>query len=89
MLGADVTVPTLESDVVLTVPPGSGSGKKLRLRGRGMPHGPGVNATRGDMYALVRIDVPTQTSAEERSLLEELARISTFVPRPHATGTTP
>jgi curved DNA-binding protein len=89
MLGADVTVPTLESDVVLTVPPGSGSGKKLRLRGRGMPHGPGVNATRGDMYALVRIDVPAQTSAEERSLLEELARISTFVPRPLSTGTTP
>jgi curved DNA-binding protein len=89
MLGADITVPTLESDVVLTVPPGTGSGRQLRLRGRGMPQGPGVNATRGDLYALVRVDVPAHISAEERKLLEELARISTFVPRPQATGTTP
>jgi curved DNA-binding protein len=89
MLGADITVPTLEGEVVLTVPPGSGSGKKLRLRGRGMPHGPGANATRGDIYALLRVDVPAQLTAEERKLLEELARISPFNPRALSTGTTP
>jgi curved DNA-binding protein len=89
MLGADITVPTLEGDVVLSVPPGSSSGKKLRLRGRGLPHGAGAQTARGDLYALVRVDVPTHTSAEERTLLEELARISTFTPRPAATGTTP
>jgi curved DNA-binding protein len=75
--------------VVLTVPPGSGSGKKLRLRGRGLPHGPGADAKRGDLYALLRIDVPPQLTPEERKLLEELARISTFAPRPTPTGTTP
>jgi curved DNA-binding protein len=86
MLGADITVPTLESALVLTVPPGS-SGKKLRLRGHGLRQGAGAQATRGDMYALVRVEVPAQTTAEERKLLEELARISLFHPRPHPTGT--
>lgn len=89
MLGADITVPTLDGDVVLTVPPGTSSGKKLRLRGRGMPQAPGAPATRGDMYALVRVDVPAQATPEERKLLEELARISSFNPRPHPTGTSP
>jgi curved DNA-binding protein len=89
MLGAEVTVPTLDGEVVLTVPPGSSSGKKLRLRGRGMPQGPGAQAKRGDLYALVRVDVPPQTTPEERKLLEELARISTFAPRSPSTGTAP
>ena len=89
MLGADITVPTLDGDVVLTVPPGTSSGKKLRLRGRGMPQAPGAPATRGDMYALARVDVPAQATPEERKLLEELARISSFNPRPHPTGTSP
>ena len=89
MLGADITVPTLDGEVVLTVPPASGSGKKLRLRGRGLPHGPGPDAKRGDLYALVRVDVPAQLTPEERTLLEQLARISTFSPRPLSTGTTP
>jgi curved DNA-binding protein len=89
MLGADITVPTLDGDVVLSVPPGSGSGKKLRLRGRGLPHGPGPDAKRGDLYALVSVAVPAQLTPEERTLLEQLARISTFSPRPLSTGTTP
>jgi curved DNA-binding protein len=89
ILGADITVPTLEGEVVLTVPPGSGSGKKLRLRGRGMPQGPDAQAPRGDLFALVRVDVPTQITPEERLLVENLLRISTFSPRPTPTGTTP
>jgi curved DNA-binding protein len=86
-LGADITVPTLDGEVVLTVPPGSSSGKKLRLRGRGMPQSAAAPAARGDMFALVRVEVPAQTTPEERTLLEELARISRFSPRPHPTGT--
>jgi curved DNA-binding protein len=49
MLGADISVPALEGEVVLSVPPGRSSGKKLRARG--MPNGPGADAKRGDMYA--------------------------------------
>jgi curved DNA-binding protein len=89
MLGADITVPTLEDDVVLTVPPGSGSGKKLRLRGRGMPAGPRAQAKRGDLYAVVRVGVPPQLSPEEHQLIEQLQRISTYSPRPTLTDTTP
>ncbi len=89
MLGSDITVPTLEDDVVLTVPPGSGCGKKLRLRGRGLPTAPGAQATRGDLYAVVRVDVPPQLTTEEHQLIEQLQRISTFAPRSTPTGTTP
>jgi curved DNA-binding protein len=77
-LGADIEVPTLDGPVLLTVPPGSRTGRKLRLRGRGLAVGHG---TRGDLYALVRVDVPAALGARERELFEELSRISRFNPR--------
>ena len=77
-LGADVEVPTLEGAVLLTVPPGTQSARKLRLRGRGMATGHGG---RGDLYALVRIEVPATLTAPERELFQELARVSRFDPR--------
>jgi curved DNA-binding protein len=89
MLGTEITVATLEGEVVLTVPPGSGSGKKLRLRGRGLPKGAGPDAQRGDLYALVRVDVPTQLSPEELQLVEQMQRISAFSPRSSTKGNTP
>jgi curved DNA-binding protein len=85
-LGTEVTVPTLEGEVLLGVPAGTCSGKKLRLRGRGLPSGPGVPSGRGDMYALVRIDVPTTLTTQERQLFEELSRTSAFAPRPRPPG---
>jgi curved DNA-binding protein len=86
-LGAEVNVTTLEGVVLLTVPAGTSSGRKLRLRGRGMPGRSGADAPRGDMYALVGIAVPATLTAQERTLLEELSRISTFTPRNQTTGT--
>ena len=85
-LGAELTVPTLDSDVVLTVPEGTSSGKTLRLRGRGLPAGSGAGAVQGDMYAVVRIAVPRQLSEPERKLMNELARVSTFAPRNQNTN---
>jgi curved DNA-binding protein len=76
-LGAQVRVPTLDGDVVLTVPPGTHSARKLRLRGRGLGAGP----HRGDLYAVVHIEVPTTLSARERELFEALASESRFDPR--------
>jgi curved DNA-binding protein len=87
MLGAEVAVPTLTGDVLLTVPGGTSSGKKLRLRGRGLPKKPAADATRGDMYALVGIAVPATLTPQERALLEELSRICAFAPRHRLTGT--
>ena len=77
-LGAEIEVPTLDAPVMLTVPAGSRSGRKLRLRGRGLANGRG---DRGDLYATVRIDVAATLSARERELYQELAGISTFNPR--------
>ncbi len=77
-LGAEVQVPTLDGPVLLTVPHGTQSGRKLRLRGRGMATGHGA---RGDLYAIVGIDVPASLTPRERELFEELKRESKFDPR--------
>lgn len=78
-LGADVQVSTLDEPVLLTVPPLTRAGRKLRLRGRGLADGRGG---RGDLYAVVVIDVPAALSDEERRLFESLAKVSSFNPRP-------
>jgi curved DNA-binding protein len=77
-LGAELEVPTIDGSVMLTVPPGTRSGRKLRLRGRGLADRHGG---RGDLYALVSIDVPAALTAQEHDLFEQLAAISTFQPR--------
>jgi curved DNA-binding protein len=82
-LGAEVEVPTIESPVVLTVPAGTQAGRKLRVRGRGLANGRGG---RGDLYAVVRIDVPATLTPRERELFEELAKESKFDPRAVAQG---
>jgi curved DNA-binding protein len=77
-LGAEVAVPTLEGEVLLTVPPNTRSGRKLRLRGRGIANGRGGH---GDLYAIVHVDVPAALTARERELFEQLAQASRFNPR--------
>lgn len=77
-LGTDVEVPTLDGPVLLTVPPGTRAGRRLRLRGRGLATGHGGH---GDMYAVAHIDVPASLGERERELFEELARVSHFRPR--------
>lgn len=70
VLGAEVEVPTLDGPVLLTVPPGTRAGRKLRLRARGLARRQGE---RGDLYATVSIDVPAVISAEEQALYRSLA----------------
>lgn len=77
-LGATVPVPTLDGNAKVKVPAGSSSGRRLRLRGEGMP-GPG--GRKGDLYASVRIVVPKALEKRERELFEELAAVSRFDPR--------
>lgn len=71
VLGDQVSVPTLDGPVLMKVPPGARAGKRLRLRGKGLPHGKG----RGDEYVVVRIDIPEHLSAEEEKLYRELASL--------------
>jgi curved DNA-binding protein len=72
VLGAEVRVDTPDGPVTLTVPPGTQSGARLRLRGRGLPRGDG----RGDLYAVARVVVPTRPSAPEREAYETLRRVA-------------
>jgi molecular chaperone DnaJ len=69
-LGADVTVPTLEGEEEVTVPPGTQSGTVLRLRRKGVPHL--RKDGRGDELVLVRVDVPAKLTREQRRLFQEL-----------------
>jgi curved DNA-binding protein len=76
-LGAKVRVPTLDGAVEMNIPPGTGSGKKLRLRGKGL----GKGADKGDQLIRVMIAVPDKLSDKERDLWEQLAQTSGFQPR--------
>lgn len=77
-LGATVEVPTLGGAVEMTIPDGTVAGRKLRLSGRGLPDASGKH---GDLYAIVKIDVPAKISPRERELWQQLAADSSFNPR--------
>ena len=78
-LGAKVEVPTLDGRVSLTVPPGSQSGKALRVKGKGVPRLKGSGA--GDLIARLRIDVPTKLTDEQREALQAFAAVNGANPR--------
>ncbi|MFE7894696.1 DnaJ C-terminal domain-containing protein [Streptomyces sp. NPDC057412] len=78
-LGATVPVPTPSGGTAkVTVPAGSSSGRRLRLRGEGMPNPRGAD---GNLYAELRVMVPPELSDRERELFEELAATSAYDPR--------
>ncbi len=77
VLGCSVSVPSLEGSVRIRVPSGTQGGRKLRLRGRGLPLG---KNKRSDLLAHIRIRVPETLSQEERTLWEKLAQTSGFNP---------
>ncbi len=68
-LGTKVDVPLLEGSVEIAVPPGTGSGQKLRVRGKGIRD---TRGRQGDFYAVVQIAAPCGLSARGREILEEL-----------------
>jgi curved DNA-binding protein len=78
VLGTTIHIATLDKAVSLKIPAGTTAERKFRLRGKGLPSGDG---TRGDLYAIVSIQVPAELTAEEKILWESLATASTFNPR--------
>ena len=79
VLGTTVSVPSLDGPVSVKIPPGTSTGHQLRVRNRGLPQrGTGK---RGDLFILVRVQVPPSISAEQRQLWERLAAASRFNPR--------
>jgi curved DNA-binding protein len=77
-LGTSVPVDTPGGEVKVKVPAGTSSGRRIRLRGRGLPSPKGKA---GDLFAEVRIMVPPHLSRAERRLFEQLAAESDFDPR--------
>ncbi|HTD33850.1 MAG TPA: molecular chaperone DnaJ [Candidatus Elarobacter sp.] len=71
-LGGDISVPSLEGEIPLTLNAGTQSGSQYRLRGRGMPSVRG--GAKGDQLVTIHVVVPTKLGKRERELLEEYAR---------------
>ncbi|MDA8266212.1 MAG: molecular chaperone DnaJ [Actinomycetota bacterium] len=76
-LGANITVPALDEQVTLRIPPGTPSGKTFRVKGRGVKSG----ATAGDLLVTVEVAVPTELSDEQRSAIDALAKAGGQSPR--------
>ncbi|ABM02878.1 heat shock protein DnaJ domain protein [Psychromonas ingrahamii 37] len=75
-LGATVKLPTPAGVVDLKISPGSNSGSKLRLKGRGIPSNPA-----GDIYVILSVVTPPGTSEAARKLYKEMAKTMAFNPR--------
>jgi len=82
VLGATVRTEIPDGTVDLKVAPGTVSGGRLRLKGRGLPRADG---TRGDLYAVVRIEVPAAPTPEESKAFEAL-RDAAHAPKDRPAG---
>jgi len=80
VLGAGIELPTPAGPVNLKVPAGTRAGQQLRLSGRGLARPDG---TKGNLFAIVQIAVPTVLDDSQRALFRQLADASTFNPRAH------
>ncbi len=78
LLGCGIPVETMDGTVTLSVPRGSQNGRKLRLRGKGLPK---RNGLAGDIIVELELRIPDHISSEEERLFMEMAKISKFNPR--------
>lgn len=79
-LGGKIDVPTLsEGEFLLSIPPGTSSGRRLRLKGKGVRNA--RTGERGDLFAVVRVSMPAELGEESRMLLRRLAELHPENPR--------
>ncbi len=78
LLGGKITFPTLSGNLALNIPAGSQTGKRFRLKGKGMPT---KSNHHGDLFVELKIVVPDHPTEKEKELFSELAKISSFNPR--------
>jgi curved DNA-binding protein len=69
LLGTKVEVPTLDGPVTMSIPPGTSSGAKLRIKERGIHRG----NEKGDQYSIVKVIVPRAIDEEDKAVLQKLA----------------
>ncbi len=84
-LGGRLEVPTLSGRARVTLPPGTQTGRRLALRGKGLPHvnRPGVY---GDLIVEVRLETPVNLSKRQKELLEEFAACSDSESQPESNS---
>ena len=75
--GTRVEVPTLDGPVTMTIPPGTSSGAKLRIKGRGVERG----AERGDQFVVTKIIVPRELDEEDREAVAKMQQKHALNPR--------
>ena len=75
-IGTNVTVPTPTGKVDMKIPAGSSGGRKLRLKGKGLP-----TRTPGDLYVVLQIALPKAEDENVRKAYETLGNVSRFNPR--------
>jgi len=78
-LGAKIEVPTTDGRALVRIPPGTNSGKTLRLKEKGVPSA--RNGARGDQYVEIQVVVPPPTDERVRNLMKELESVSPGDPR--------
>jgi molecular chaperone DnaJ len=78
-LGAKIEVPTIDGRALVRIPPGTNSGKTLRLREKGVPSA--RNGSRGDQYVEIQVVVPQPTDERVRTLMKDLERVAHENPR--------
>lgn len=73
-LGDEIKIPTLKSNVVLTIPAGTQTGKQFRLKDKGVKnvHGYGY----GDLFVNIKVVTPTKLNDRQKELLKEFAEIN-------------
>jgi len=71
-VGDEIAVPGIEEPTTLPIPPGTQPGVRLRLKGKGMPD---LRGGRGDLYVRLRVEIPTDLSAEQQQTLLRLAEL--------------
>jgi molecular chaperone DnaJ len=81
-LGAEIEIPTLKGLIQLKVPAGTQSGKKMRIRGKGLPKLTGYGE--GDLYVTLQVETPSQLNAEQKRLLSSLAQFDRDYSHPQA-----
>jgi molecular chaperone DnaJ len=78
-LGAKIEVPTIDGRSLVRIPPGTNSGRTLRLKEKGVPHG--KSGARGDQYVEIQVVVPEPTDERVRTLMKELEELAPADPR--------
>lgn len=75
-LGAVLEIATIDGAVKMRIPEGTQPGRVFRIRGRGVPQASGKTAPRGDHLVHIQVEIPTELTARQRELIEELAQVT-------------